>query len=305
MRKRKCFIPLVTKIYDWKNGRFPERHAETDVRKRRRNFLTGFTLIELLVVISIVSLLMAVLMPVLQRVRKQVKAVVCKSIVKQWGFIFQFYAEDDEGNLPPSIAWGNLTAKQPFWINKILSDCQGKKIRFCPSTKMIHAKKNPLYGGTFAAWGPLGSEGPSGWWKDYDTGSYGINDWCFSPSPEADSFWRGRFPQENAWRTIHTKGANRVPLFLDCVYVYICPRDTDTPLDFELPPYEWKIEWGVWDHQAMRLVCIDRHNGGINGVFLDGSVSKISLKELWTLKWHRKFNTTKYSDDWPEWMRRF
>ena len=40
----------------------------------------------------------------------------------------------------------------------------------------------------------------------------------------------------------------------------------------------------------MRLVCFDRHNVGINGVFLDGSTGKIHLKGLWRLKWHRQFN---------------
>jgi len=51
MRKGNGFIPLENKIPDWKKGRFPERHEETDVRQRHRSFLTGFTLIELLVTI--------------------------------------------------------------------------------------------------------------------------------------------------------------------------------------------------------------------------------------------------------------
>jgi hypothetical protein len=48
-------------------------------------------------------------------------------------------------------------------------------------------------------------------------------------------------------------------------------------------------------------------------VFLDWSVRKVGLKELWTLKWDREFDTagpwTKAGGvrpgDWPEWMRRF
>ena len=63
----------------------------------------------------------------------------------------------------------------------------------------------------------------------------------------------------------------------------------------------------------MRLVCIDRHSGGINSVFLDGSVGKIPLRALWKLKWHRNYNVsgpwTKAGGvvptDWPVWMRRF
>jgi len=42
----------------------------------------------------------------------------------------------------------------------------------------------------------------------------------------------------------------------------------------------------------MKRVCIDRHNGYVNGVFLDFSARRIGLKELWVLKWHRSFNVT-------------
>lgn len=58
---------------------------------------------------------------------------------------------------------------------------------------------------------------------------------------------------------------------------------------------------------------IDRHNGGINGLFLDGSVRPVGLKELWTLKWTLNFDAagkwTKAGgvqpEDWPAWMRNF
>ena len=51
----------------------------------------------------------------------------------------------------------------------------------------------------------------------------------------------------------------------------------------------------------------------MNGVFLDWSVRKIGLKELWKLKWFRDFDTNGpwtraggvKPEDWPEWMRGF
>ena len=63
----------------------------------------------------------------------------------------------------------------------------------------------------------------------------------------------------------------------------------------------------------MARQCINRHDGGINSLFMDWSVRKVGLKELWMLKWHRNFDTkgpwTKAggmkSEDWPEWMRQF
>jgi prepilin-type processing-associated H-X9-DG protein len=112
---------------------------------------------------------------------------------------------------------------------------------------------------------------------------------------------------------VDAKGASRIPLFLDDVYVDVYPLETDAPLDFEPPPYEWRNSWGDWNVQAMRLVCIDRHSGGINSVFLDGSVAKIPLKELWTFKWHRQYDTAGpwttaggvQPENWPQWMRQF
>jgi prepilin-type processing-associated H-X9-DG protein len=50
---------------------------------------------------------------------------------------------------------------------------------------------------------------------------------------------------------------------------------------------------------------INRHDGYINGLFMDWSVRKIGLKELWTLKWHHKCDTRGWSGEWPEWMRNF
>ncbi len=40
----------------------------------------------------------------------------------------------------------------------------------------------------------------------------------------------------------------------------------------------------------MQKVCIDRHNAAINMLFMDFSVRKVGLKELWTLPWHREWS---------------
>jgi len=63
----------------------------------------------------------------------------------------------------------------------------------------------------------------------------------------------------------------------------------------------------------MKRFCLNRHNGYIDGIFLDFSVRRIALKELWTFKWHRNFDTagtwTKAGGvrpgDWPDWMSGF
>ncbi|MEJ2705036.1 MAG: hypothetical protein P8Z79_21570 [Sedimentisphaerales bacterium] len=44
----------------------------------------------------------------------------------------------------------------------------------------------------------------------------------------------------------------------------------------------------------MMQFCIDRPNGITNHAFLDWSARDVGPKEVWTLKWHREYNTKGY-----------
>ena len=100
-------------------------------------------------------------------------------------------------------------------------------------------------------------------------------------------------------------GAAYVPLLMDALRFNVFPLHTDRPADVG------DTEWQSREH--MKRICIDRHDGAINMAFLDWSVRKVDLKELWTLQWHKAYvengSWTKAGGvlpgDWPEWMRRF
>ncbi len=70
--------------------------------KKIRN--SAFTLIELLVVIAIIALLLAILLPSLRKAKDQVRTIICRSNLKQWGIFFYLYTQDNEGKF--------MTAKQ-------------------------------------------------------------------------------------------------------------------------------------------------------------------------------------------------
>jgi len=67
----------------------------------------------------------------------------------------------------------------------------------------------------------------------------------------------------------------------------------------DIPPASEGM-WSGWSD--MGSACIDRHNNGqINVLFLDFSVRNVGLKELWDLKWHKKWQSNT-SISWPQWM---
>ena len=243
----------------------------------------GFTLIELLVVIAIIALLMAVLMPALQRVRKQAKGTICLAHLSQWGPIWSMYCDGNGGYFPKRIA---------IWHDQVQPYYSDPKICFCPM-----ATKPYSQGGRW---------GYGAWELDKASGSYGLNEWVLNvPKTSVE----GRRVPENMWRTANVKNTNNIPLFIDCATIgaTVWPEDSPPQYDGQYWPYTGN------NYDEMRRVCVNRHDGFVNSLFLDFSVRKVGLKELWTLKWHRNFNTAGYwtaaggvePEDWPEWMRTF
>jgi len=280
MDKRAGFSRLEVKICN--------RRISNRVRK---GFLTGFTLVELLVVIAIIALLMAILMPAFSRVRKQAKAVTCQSNLSQWGKIFMMYTVDNDGYFASG-------SSGKVWTETLGPYYGEPKLHCCPMAKQPAFPEGSSYppGGKLLAWGAfdstyaqLGLEGVYG--------SYGMNGHVSNPKRGMPDPW-GRDTTKN-WRNAGAKGASNIPLFLDCTWLGGLPEDSDPP-----PQYDGDCLFGPLGTNIQGF-CLDRHNEGINGLFLDFSVRKIGLKELWKLKWHRKFDTSGWSGGWPSWMKDF
>lgn len=267
----------------------------------------GFTLIELLVVIAIIAVLIAILMPVLAHVRKQAKSAACLGNLRHWGIIIATYTNDYDGYFFPVMRWtGPL---RNYYSNPEMLFCPmaiKKPIRpdtgeYMHGKYMIQVRK---YYDAYEAWWEETVEGGS----VYVHGSYGLNGWCSTDSPGggADDDKKETW----LWKTSNVKGTGNIPLALDnAAFQNLAPYDY--PYPYGPPPTRGFPDEDSIDE--MRRACIDRHNKAINVLFMDFSARRVGLKELWKLKWHRKFNTNNswtigggvQPTNWPQWMRSF
>jgi len=256
----------------------------------------GFTLIELLVVIAAIALLMAILMPSLQRARRQAKAIICRSNLRQWGVMFYAYTENNERRFFKGSPLGGF----PEWCKPMAPYHRNyKDLLFCPMATKHKDRPDvsPAWGGgKHSAW-DLSAQPKYG-----VAGSYGLNDWIWSLPDTRIGRDRPLY-----WQSSIDRQAHDVPVLLDGMYAGGLADSHNPPPDPEdvHPPKGGGCFMGHF--------CVNRHDGFENCLFMDWSARRIGVKELWTLKWQRQFNTrgqwTKARgvkpQDWPQWMRGF
>jgi prepilin-type N-terminal cleavage/methylation domain-containing protein len=251
----------------------------------------GFTLIELLVVIAIIALLMSILVPALDKAKDAAKLAICKNNLHQWSLIWKMFTDDNEG------FFGDRKAANE-WVDVIVDNYSAsldESMWLCPSATKLWEE---------------GGVNPNMAWFDNDSGnkgSYVRNLWTSKGSSnpdddDPDPLWY--------WASPSMRGALTAPMLLCGQWKDMEPYPVDDPPLFES---------SIWlaNQQEMQRACIKRHAPyHVFALMLDWSLRKVTIKEIWTLRWHREWpvpateahpfpvmgDAENPFPDWPVWM---
>jgi prepilin-type processing-associated H-X9-DG protein len=106
-----------------------------------------------------------------------------------------------------------------------------------------------------------------------------------------------------AIRTVNEPGAYMIGTVFDAVCWEQVPRMNNmAPSNAE---HEADVYQAGWATHSLKHLSLDRHNGGINSSFVDGSSRFVGIKELWLLKWNKNWVKCEPPNAWPSWTDRY
>ena len=243
---------------------------------------------DMIVIVACLLFLLATVGSVGSGGRRRAKEAVCASNLRRLGTAFEQFTSENDGYFHKGYMGIPDCATTNWWFEALKPYYANQDLCLCPMAARPGADVGlGEVGAKFYAWSA------QGWLPEGYYGSYGINGWVENNQCEHEP----EAMKRRRWRKPNVAGGSNIPLLLDAQWLDGWPHHYDNPPAFDDEDFRH-------GSQMIRF-CINRHDGFINGVFLDGSARKIGLKELWKLKWHRKFDTDSPSPHWPVWMRDF
>jgi len=254
----------------------------------------GFTLIELLVVISIIALLIGILLPALGAARKTAMAMKCASNQKQMAVAWFGYAVDHDGIAAGSSFSFDVAGldEQHWYVTLFPYYGDNPELIQCPIAPepLTFSTTVNNFGDSTHSWLPASDLNLSATKDNY--GGFGYNNWLEGNTlPYVPGYVSGALGYDGKDHLI-SRGidadvsTSETPLFGDNVWA-----DSGWPLenhplpnDFEDPGRDFSVGG------QLKRFCVNRHNMAINVAFLDGSTRRVNILDLWSLKWHAKWD---------------
>ena len=242
--------------------------------RRHWNRESGFTLVELLVVIAIIAVMMSILLPTIGRARKAAREVACMSNARQIAQAMIMYTDQNKGFTMPIVF-----TQGEYWHHKLAVALGDRKFPEDPNNSsrlMYRLMRCP----------ETDDSEPTGWGSAYTkwvygdgSGSYGLNLWLLP-----NGLYGNQFPPTKSFAKLTSvKKSSETPMVLDSIWVGGWPDNNDLVFP--------NIQTGWGQHANgyfMGRFCIDRHRKAVNVGFVDGSVRRVELVDLWRLNWHRQ-----------------
>ena len=286
----------------------------------------GFTLVELLVVIGIIALLISILLPTLNKARKAAQTTQCLSNLRQLNGSLASYMQISKGRVFPyygdgttNILWQAIllphinqrAGKFDIYSTNAITAAEvakmqlGENVYFCPTAREGLSNGSisggPASGGAFNAWGiawgntnssftngMMGSYGFNGWLYRYGAATASQDSALLNNASSGVTGWTNARTQDSLWQLPAVGPTSEIPTFSDSNWVDGWPHEVDRIPD---PPYTL-MTGQKSTAEAMRRLYLARHGGNkINVVFLDGHAATTEIRDLWTLKWHRRWAT--------------
>lgn len=218
----------------------------------------GFTLIELLVVIAIIAILAAILFPVFLSAKQKAHSTTCLNYCRQAALALHNYMGDYNDTVPPYI---NHQVGSGWEIKLMWTTLQpyikGRGVYFCPATRNPDPNTSPIKWSTppygTSIWG---SERTRWQFAGY-VGSYCINGWLYYNGTTSSPV-----------KMSEVTKPSKTMAFSDGNWVDAWPSNLDDPK-----------RMGITDGGVIRIY-LDRHNSGVNMVFLGGNAGWVRKEQL-------------------------